>query len=662
MIRKLAYPLIIAFFGLCARASQQPEIPWHATREAYLATAETRMRREAGLPDEFWSWLVRHPDIRAGLLAATPEPDPAYARNLALLRKEIGEPYADRYVHLLLAVSLQPAITPPPPPEKHPDPLVDALAALMKSRNLTLPQLIPQADTLASEANLSLPAKGRDAIWHRLAVATHTYPERTQASRIDFIRGLIARQETKLPHFASGPQWPLFPLERAPWPLLLPMRQAVPPDETDFIWKRFTGESPDPDGKRLRTYGRYSWDYEKPEVKYKTSKWHPSSLPRIIEDGGVCGRLSTLGQTSVLALGQPAMGLYQPGHRAFLSYDLDKSGKRFIARPQQSIAGPLQSTDPWFLPGTEGLRVFGKRNEARVGIEYHIGLALAMNHGLDRFVDSLIAIHLARLLPAGSKPEKIRLLEFAVTRNPFAVEAWYALADTHDSDLPAVNRLLAHLDATLGVAPSAPVKILPPDIDPSRTASPDSISFDQASDAARLASILAPEILQHTYQRAFTRVADRAANLSLLRSEIGRRAVLHAPYGEESDAVLMHYQAAVEGVAPQQKKIEDDIKAALGEAKPKKRAKLIQSHIAPMRAVAEEIPNPDQRATWLGNLRSLIPADARFTKSEKGAKPDQFYAAAFEQQLRALRVSGKEGKARATELQKAFDAERNAVK
>lgn len=657
MIRKLACLIWVSTCAFAAAADT-----WPATRDAYLAKSEAKLKPVAGLPDEFWAWLDAHPDIRAGLLAASPEPDPAYARNLALLRKEIGAPSAERYLNLLLAVSLQPAITPPVPPAKQPDPLVDALAALMRSRNLTLPQLVAQADVLTKEAGITLPAKRRDAIWDRLALATHTYPERTPAPLVDFIRGLIARQDTKLPRFNSGPQWPLFPLDRAPWPLLLPMRQAVPPDEVDFIWKRFTGATPVPNGKRLQTYGRYSWDYEKPEVKYKTSQWHPSALPRIIEDGGVCGRLSTLGQTSVLALGQPAMGLYQPGHRAFLSYDLDKSGKRFVARQQQSITGPLQSTDPWFLPGTQGLRVFGKHGEERVGIEYHIGLALAMNHGLDRFVDSLIAIHLARMQTADRLPEKIRLLEFAIARNPFAVEAWYALADTHDYDMTAINRLLVHLDATLGVAPPEAAFALPADTDFNQHAADQPVATDQKADAATLASILAPEILQHAYQHAFARIGERTANLRLLRAEMERRAALRAPYGEDADAVLMHYQAVVEGVAPLQIKIEDEIKAALAEGKPRRRTKLLQEHIPVVRAVAEEISNPEQRAAWLGNLRALVPAELRFTKSENGAKPDKFYAAAYEQQLRALRALGKSGKPQAAELQKSFDAERDAVK
>ena len=649
--------------SLCVYAAEPSAAdPWVATRAAYLARAETKMKSEAGLPDEFWSWLDKHPDIRAGLLAAAPEPDPAYARNLALLRKEIGGAAADHYINLLLAVSLQPSVVPPAPPARQPDPLVDALAGLMKSRNLTLPQLIAQADALAKEVNLSLPAKGRDAVWHRLAVATHTYPERTPAPLVDFIRGLITRQDTKLPSFGSGPQWPVFPLDRAPWPLLLPMRQAVPPDEVEFIWKRFTGETPDPEGKRLRTYGRYTWDYEKPEVKYKTSKWHPSALPRIIEDGGVCGRLSTLGQTSVLALGQPAMGLYQPGHRAFLSYVLDKSGTRFIARQQQSLFGPLQSTDPWFLPGTEGVRVSGKRGEARVGTEYHIGLALAMNHGLDRFVDSLIAIHLARSQPADRKAETIRLLDFAIARNPFAVEAWYALADTCDFDMTSVNSLLTHLDATLGVAPAETATALPADTDFNRRPADLPVATDQKTDAARLASILAPEILEHAYRHALAHTAERPANLRMLRAEMDRRASLHAPYGEDAEAVLLHYQASVEGVSPLQKKIEDEVKAALADAKPKKRVKQLQDHIVVMRAVAEEIPDAEQRAAWLGNLRALVPADSRFTKTAKGTKPDKFYSATFEQQLRALRSEGKPGKPRAAELQKVFNAERDAMK
>ena len=179
------------------------------------------------------------------------------------------------------------------------------------------------------------------------------------------------------------------------------------------------------------------------------SAWNPDALPRIVEDGGVCGRLSCLAQFSYASLGRPAMGMYQPGHRALVAYNFDpKVG--YTAERLQGITTAIKTTTGWFLPLPDGPRASNPKN-ARVGIEYQLGLALAMDAGVDKYVDTRIALLIARQISDGDHAVKLRLLQSAAKENPYNVEVWYALAKASGADtagvLSALDKLVGHRDA-----------------------------------------------------------------------------------------------------------------------------------------------------------------------------------------------------------------------
>ena len=63
------------------------------------------------------------------------------------------------------------------------------------------------------------------------------------------------------------------------------------------------------------------------------------------------------------------------------------------------------------------------------GAEYHLGLALGMNVGLDSYVDTRFAVNLFRSLPPSRQATwGSHLLTNALQANPFNPEAWYLLA------------------------------------------------------------------------------------------------------------------------------------------------------------------------------------------------------------------------------------------
>ena len=85
---------------------------------------------------------------------------------------------------------------------------------------------------------------------------------------------------------------------------------------------------------------------------------------------------------------------------------------------------------------------------ARVGIEYQLGLALAMDAGVDKYVDTRIALLIARQISDGDHAVKLRLLQSAAKENPYNVEVWYALAKASGADtagvLSALDKLVGH--------------------------------------------------------------------------------------------------------------------------------------------------------------------------------------------------------------------------
>jgi hypothetical protein len=204
----------------------------------------------------------------------------------------------------------------------------------------------------------------------------------------------------------------LFPLSKAPWPLLLLLTQDDPLDELTYWWNYYKGKGEVPG------YATYSFDYTKPEIRYADGDWHPDATPRILIDGGVCGRLSTMAEFAQRSIGTPAQGMGQPGHRAFMTYSY-RNGK-FYADQHHSVDTIAVSTVGWHLPPIYGpitdaktkLTGFYKMlpsntdNYLLNNIRWHIGLCEAMNIGLASWEDSRMAMHILDMYTASSESWK----------------------------------------------------------------------------------------------------------------------------------------------------------------------------------------------------------------------------------------------------------------
>ncbi len=409
-------------------------------------------------PDLFLQWLDRHPDIATGLaLSGDAQPvnpavaksDPQYIKNLSTLYEKVSRVFspaiADKYAHLLLAMALTREVfdnsastleTTPKNDVVEPD--VKKLVDYLRSQQMDFISAITQAGTVLAQAGIDatgkqmsgegpekvrLPSPKKVAgFWGKVALAMNVFPQRGSKLPIpEFTVQLIRHQESAPKDVA----WPAFPIQNAPYPVLALLREnPLPERELEYIWQEYTADAAR--RKTLMAYGNYTWGYEKLEVQYKTSAWHPASIPRLIEDGGVCGRLSGKGEQVRRGLGVPTTGVGQPNHRAYLAYGYNAETKITSVSLPQAIRGPEESTAAWALPVLyPGLP----------GVWQHYALAASLNRvGLVNYHSSQAEFLLA-MRETDSQLRRAGLAR-ALSVNPYNGYAWLALA----SDTPKTER------------------------------------------------------------------------------------------------------------------------------------------------------------------------------------------------------------------------------
>ncbi|SFV70267.1 putative RTX toxin hemolysin-type calcium-binding protein [hydrothermal vent metagenome] len=242
----------------------------------------------------------------------------------------------------------------------------------------------------------------------------------------------------------NEPNWPLFDynLEKLPWQILA-LEQGAQKQECKYIKSRFfeTDKSvlrdtypPNAiDGgkkaeKRFIQYTTYTWDYDRPEVWYRQSDWTPHrSYYRILQDGGVCGRQSTMGQHANECLNRPSIGTGQPGHRAWVGVFLNKD-----------IAGQLQTNIGYKVGSRESatpkishtIYNFYTSQIRKDGLEKFTGVVTgttSKDNGEHIYNQSMILQHIGKILEdEGSDAQAV--LKKAIEIMPQNTDAWYQLA------------------------------------------------------------------------------------------------------------------------------------------------------------------------------------------------------------------------------------------
>lgn len=286
--------------------------------------------------------------------------------------------------------------------------------------------------------------------WDKIAHVAGRYPPRMEGAITDNLCLRIMRYEEK-----GAERSGLFPLSKAPWPLLLLLTQKDPLDESTYWWNYYKGKGSVPG------YATYSFDYTKPEIRYADGPWHPDATPRILVDGGVCGRLSTMAEFAQRSIGTPAQGMGQPGHRAFMTYSY-RNGKYF-ADMHHSVDTIEVSTVGWLLPPIYGpvtdtqtkltgfQKMTGGNSDAylRDNIRWHIGLCEAMNIGLEGWEDSRMALHILDMYTAASEDwknastaQQEALLRSAMLKNTANTDVIFRLAGARKGNASKILDLM----------------------------------------------------------------------------------------------------------------------------------------------------------------------------------------------------------------------------
>jgi hypothetical protein len=515
-------------------------------------------------------FLKSNPEIRKGLFTAQ---YPVRQESLLRLNQCINEltaRYISKYKDLILAFAIAVDIEKKKKEKVFPNLDVNAKKILtyMKEEKKELLDVIADKENVFQQVKLTDKAKSEKeerSLWRKVAEMSELYPLVKNTTRLDFLKYLIQHHEKRVRIRAQKvvstkkkrlkkieTEWPLFPIDKAPWPLLMPLAETRPVSECDAVWERFTS------GLGISRYGRYSFDYQKPEFRFKKSTYHPESYQRILEDGGVCGRLSQLARTSNTALGIPSLQMGQPGHSAYVAYQTEDN-KTFFAKMGHSVSSMDGSHSNWQFGDAKGLK-YSKPN--RVGVEYHFGLVMAANSSVDSYLNTRIIDHLINNTQNLSETSRIQLLEIALSINPYNVDIIYQLAKAYGDKLPKVNGFIAKLRKFGGGASIA--------FEGNKDTN-SSLKFyarkknDPAEDKKKWAAQVTARIIYHAYaQKVDPKFFKEAQNF--LEDEVKYQSkITKSPYLEQVQELLKNLAALPVSVAKKHND-KDDIKKDVQDA------------------------------------------------------------------------------------------------
>jgi hypothetical protein len=441
-------------------------------RNAYLVWAEKTVLQElrankATVPDACVAEVKQNSTVRDAIFGSVYPPDPSVLQNYATLRSELGAQFPAKYRGLVLAISLARRIkgvenaeaiksigrdyqlgfwtdeslqNPGSEGEKDFIRRIAGFLTQTKSTAATLYEnvaLQEQFKTVLAQqgvgGNFVNEVHKSVQFGERLKDALVVLKQRPGArdpkpDAVAWLRHIVALNEANPSSTPNQWAWPLFPVDTAPWPLLMPLAHAVPLSEADYIWEAFQGEHGD---DRYHTYGPYRGDDDVMPDSLKPSRWFWDAWPDRIVHGGMCVPISKGTVDLYSCLNKPAMWAGQPGHANLISFQY--VNKAWTAEIEQDFAGgPTVTTAQWYFDEDPGTQIRYRDLYFWAGAEYHLGLALGMNLGVKSYMDTRIAANIFKAVPAEDRPTLgAKLLRSALAANPFNPEIWYRLAESN---------------------------------------------------------------------------------------------------------------------------------------------------------------------------------------------------------------------------------------
>ncbi len=397
-------------------------------------------------------------------------------------------------------------------------------------------------------------------------------------------------------------RWPLFPLN-APWPLLTFLGQSRQPlRECEDIFLRYR------DKGEFHGYGEYigaiaqQFDFQSAR-RLAPYDYSYGTFQMMLKDGGVCGTMANLNARSNQALGVPSCTAGQPGHCALVSFAYDDKKSIYQLVGGQFVTGGPDKTTPhltWMFGDASGRRQ----------MVYPMATAWAVNHGLQSFLDSILAWNLFRTLPeAERKAHGMALLESGLALNPYN----FMLVESAQSAASTPQEQLAFWRVFNGLV-AADTKAGCPQ---------DGIYVDTVR-----------EMMFHSIA---------AAPLPSSKDEVAAIAAFMETSKCADAAAWLKYQTAWVGLPAVRVQVADALKAAVVGSRSPESCDLLAARIG---AVAKAITPPKDRISWAESLlvtvighEDYLPAGARKTAKKK---PDPCAAVIY-------KLTGKQAEAKARE-------------
>ena len=466
-------------------------------RNAYLEWAEKTVVQELhdskeAVPETCLADVRRDSMVRDAMFGSVYPPDPSILQNYAELRSELGAPFLAKYRSLVVAFSVARRIkgvekadslkeighdyqigfwtdesiqNPGSEPEKD---FIRRIAAFMTQAQVTAASLYMNV-SLQEHLKEVLAQQGVPAGFIGEVRKSVQFGERLKAAMVvlkqrpgardpkpapaAWIRHLAALNEAKPSSTPNQWAWPLFPVDTAPWPLLMPLAHAVPLSEADYIWEAYQGQHGD---DRYHTYGPYRGDDDVMPDSLRPSRWFWDAWPDRIVHGGMCVPISKGTVDLYTCLNKPAMWAGQPGHANLISFQY--VSKSWTAEIEQDFAGgPTVTTAQWYFDEDPGTQIRFRDLYFWAGAEYHLGLALGMNLGVKSYMDTRVAANIFRTVPAEDRPTLgVKLLRGALAVNPFNPEIWYRLAESSPDPMLGLTLVQAVQQRKPGLLADAP--------------------------------------------------------------------------------------------------------------------------------------------------------------------------------------------------------------
>jgi hypothetical protein len=614
-----------------------------AVRTTYLLAVEKAVLAELraasqSVPEDCLAEVRSDPVLCDAIFAAVAPPDLSILQNYAKLRAELGTPFVKRYRSLVLGAAVAQRaqgafagseMTPPRQLVRPIDPatrtkedatarLAGAIADYMRANNITASRLYQdpaQVEPLARflETNgfkAGALARLREAgplhgLLKQAMVRLSQRPAQREqtpdtATWLRYLASVFEATPTSSPKLKDGTSepWPRFPLDTAPWPLLMPLSHAYPLDEARYIFEKYQGRY---GNDRYHTYGPFRGPVAERPYQLQPSTWHWAAWPDLIVHGGTCTTMAPMAVQTHVCLCEPAFMAGQPGHCNLLGYR--RAGGVWYGVVEQAFAGGPDVTFSSWLFNEVGTApgLSSQNHHAWARSEYALGLALGMNVGLREYTDTRIAVYLFRALSqAEQKTLGTSLLTHAIQTNPFNPAPWYLLAQqTADAQQGAV--------------------LVKKVLDAARHAKPD--GENEAADhqanisLENFVEVQHPKPVEHALRQYWNTLAENTARFSILNRPV--------PQDPATARTLYDLLKTVPGITPAQEMpyricVEGKQAVAAGlydHVQKHLRQRKGPNHKSDEKAFATELDaflqtlDPTEKQPFLLSLKHLFPSD-----------------------------------------------------